>query len=127
MKITDTIAAISSAAGNSGIGIIRVSGDEAIEIVDKIFKSNKKDKKLCDVDTHTVHYGHIVDGDKTGLAPNYEDADVKVILEDLRACVYNYYTELSEAVGTDARQAVITKHLGDALPKFSVTIKAVAN
>lgn len=65
MKITDTIAAISSAAGNSGIGIIRVSGDEAIEIVDKIFKSNKKDKKLCDVDTHTVNYGHIVDGDKT--------------------------------------------------------------
>ena len=65
MKITDTIAAISSAAGNSGIGIIRVSGDEAIEIVDKIFKSNKKEKKLCDVDSHTVHYGHIVDGDKT--------------------------------------------------------------
>ena len=35
MKITDTIAAISSAAGNSGIGIIRVSGDEAIEVVDR--------------------------------------------------------------------------------------------
>ena len=40
MKITDTIAAISSAAGNSGIGIIRVSGDEAIEVVDKIFRSS---------------------------------------------------------------------------------------
>jgi tRNA modification GTPase len=65
MKITDTIAAISSAAGNSGIGIIRVSGEEAIQIVDKIFKSNKKDKKLCDVASHTVHYGHIVDGEKT--------------------------------------------------------------
>ncbi len=65
MKITETIAAISSAAGNSGIGIIRVSGDEAIEIVDKIFKSNKKDKKLRNVDSHTVHYGSIVDGDKT--------------------------------------------------------------
>lgn len=65
MKITDTIAAISSAAGNSGIGIIRVSGDEAIEIVDKIFKSNKKDKKLKDVESHTVHYGYIMDGDTT--------------------------------------------------------------
>lgn len=63
MKITDTIAAISSAAGNSGIGIIRVSGDEAIQIVDKIFRAGKKDKKLLDVDSHTVHYGHIVDGD----------------------------------------------------------------
>ena len=46
MKVTDTIAAISSAAGNSGIGIIRVSGDEAIEIVDKIFQSNKKEKAI---------------------------------------------------------------------------------
>lgn len=65
MKITDTIAAISTSAGNSGIGIIRVSGDESIEIVDKIFQSNKDGKKLCDVDSHTVHYGHIVDGEKT--------------------------------------------------------------
>lgn len=65
MKVTDTIAAISTSAGNSGIGIIRVSGDEAIEIVDRIFKSNKEGKRLCDVDSHTVHYGHIVDGDRT--------------------------------------------------------------
>ena len=65
MKVTDTIAAISTSAGNSGIGIIRVSGEEAIEIVDKIFKSNKKGKRLCDVNSHTVHYGYIVDGKKT--------------------------------------------------------------
>ena len=37
MKVVDTIAAIATASGNSGIGIIRVRGDEAIEIVDKIF------------------------------------------------------------------------------------------
>lgn len=65
MKITDTIAAISSAAGNSGIGIIRVSGDNAIEVVDKIFKPGNKNKKLSNVESHTVHYGHIMDGDKT--------------------------------------------------------------
>jgi len=65
MKITDTIAAISSAAGNSGIGIIRVSGDEAIEVVDKIFRPANKNKKLANVGSHTVHYGHIMDGDKT--------------------------------------------------------------
>lgn len=64
MKITDTIAAISSAAGNSGIGIIRVSGDEAIEVVDKIFRPANKNKKLANVESHTVHYGHIMDGDK---------------------------------------------------------------
>ena len=65
MKITDTIAAISAAAGNSGIGIIRVSGDEAIEVVDKIFRPANKNKKLANVESHTVHYGHIMDGDKT--------------------------------------------------------------
>mgnify|MGYP000911969665 FL=1 len=64
MKITDTIAAISTSTGNSGIGIIRVSGDEAIEIVDKIFKSNKEGKRLINVKSHTVNYGNIVDGEK---------------------------------------------------------------
>ena len=63
MKITETIAAISSSAGNSGIGIIRISGDEAIEVADRVFKSHKN-IRLKDVDSHTVHYGHIVDGDK---------------------------------------------------------------
>ena len=61
MKITDTVAAISSAVGNSGIGIIRVSGDEAIDIVDKVFKSNSC---LKSEETHTIHYGYIMDGDK---------------------------------------------------------------
>ena len=64
MKVVDTIAAIATASGNSGIGIIRVSGDEAIEIVDKIFKSVNSDKKLVNVKSHTINYGHIVDNDK---------------------------------------------------------------
>lgn len=63
MKVVDTIAAIATASGNSGIGIIRVSGDEAIEIVDKIFKSVNSDKKLVNVKSHTINYGHIVDND----------------------------------------------------------------
>lgn len=64
MKITDTIAAISTSAGNSGIGVIRVSGEDAIKIVDKVFKSEKEGKRLCDVNSHTVNYGHIIDGNK---------------------------------------------------------------
>ena len=64
MKVVDTIAAIATASGNSGIGIIRVSGDEAIEIVDKIFKSVNSEKKLVNVKSHTINYGHIVDNDK---------------------------------------------------------------
>ena len=64
MKVVDTIAAIATASGNSGIGIIRVSGDEAVEIVDKIFKSVNSDNKLVNVKSHTINYGHIVDNDK---------------------------------------------------------------
>lgn len=61
----DTIAAISTGVvTNSGIGIIRMSGDEAITIADKIFRSKKSDKTLKNVPTHTIHYGNIVDGEE---------------------------------------------------------------
>lgn len=60
----ETIAAISTAMTNSGIGIIRISGDEAISIADEIFISVKKDKKIKDMASHTVHYGHIADDEK---------------------------------------------------------------
>lgn len=64
MFYSDTIAAISTAMSNSGIGIIRVCGDEAVEIVSKIFVS-KSGKKLLDVKSHTVCYGHITENDNT--------------------------------------------------------------
>lgn len=60
---TETIAAVATAMNNSGIGIIRISGNDAVCIADRIFKSVKKDKKLSDVKSHTVHFGHIVDGE----------------------------------------------------------------
>lgn len=61
---TDTITAISTAVSNSGISIIRISGDEAIEIADKIFYAKRNNKKLKDVKSHTIHYGIIRDNDK---------------------------------------------------------------
>ena len=60
---TDTIAAIATAMSNSGIGIVRLSGDEALSIIDKIFVM-KNHKKLSEMPTHTIHYGHIYDGDE---------------------------------------------------------------
>jgi len=60
---TDTIAAIATAVSDSGIGIIRVSGDEAIEIVDKVYRSKSGKKRLVNVESHTIHYGFIYDGD----------------------------------------------------------------
>ena len=60
---TDTIAAIATAMTSSGIGIVRISGDEAVSITDRIFEM-KNQKKLEDMPTHTIHYGHIHDGDE---------------------------------------------------------------
>ncbi|ONI45829.1 tRNA uridine-5-carboxymethylaminomethyl(34) synthesis GTPase MnmE [Epulopiscium sp. SCG-B10WGA-EpuloA2] len=53
----DTIAAISTPIGTGGIGVIRVSGNNAISIVTKIFNKNLENKK-----SHTIHYGHVLDG-----------------------------------------------------------------
>lgn len=58
----DTITAISTAMTNSGIGIIRISGDEAISIANKIVVFKDDNKKLCDMKSHTIHYGFIYDG-----------------------------------------------------------------
>lgn len=55
----DTIAAISTPPGEGAISIVRLSGDQSIEIADKVFQSGKKTLKK--VDSHTIHYGHIVD------------------------------------------------------------------
>ena len=61
---TDTIAAISTAMSNSGIGIVRMSGEDAFTIIDKIYKSKDGKKILSKVKSHTVHYGFIEDEDK---------------------------------------------------------------
>lgn len=60
--IKDTIAAISTGMTNSGIGKVRLSGSEAIEIVDKIYRSPQNKKRLVNVKSHTIHYGYIYDG-----------------------------------------------------------------
>ncbi len=60
MKEFDTIAAIATALGEGGIAIIRVSGDKALEIVDKIFRPvNGKD--MFSMKPYTMRYGHIID------------------------------------------------------------------
>lgn len=61
---TSTIAAIATGMSNSGIGIVRISGSEAFEIIDRIYRSKNGRKKLSQVKSHTVHYGFIFDEDK---------------------------------------------------------------
>ena len=61
---TDTIAAIATAMSNSGIGIVRISGDDALEVADRIFRPKKGSRKVSDMETHTIHYGYVVDGEE---------------------------------------------------------------
>ncbi|EFV77969.1 MULTISPECIES: tRNA uridine-5-carboxymethylaminomethyl(34) synthesis GTPase MnmE [Cytobacillus] len=60
----DTIAAISTPMGEGAIAIVRLSGDQAFEIADRLFRG-VGGKRLKDVASHTIHYGHIMDP-KTG-------------------------------------------------------------
>ena len=59
----DTIAAIATAVSDSGIGIIRISGENAIEVADRVYRSKNNKKRLLNVKSHTIHYGFIYDGD----------------------------------------------------------------
>ena len=60
----DTIVALATASGAGAIAIIRISGKDAIQIGDSAFRSIKN-KDLTTQKTHTLHLGHIVDGEKT--------------------------------------------------------------
>ena len=64
MEYTDTIAAIATAMGNSGIGIVRISGENAVKVAEKVFRAPGK-KKLSEAASHTIHYGYVYDGDET--------------------------------------------------------------
>ena len=66
MKEFDTICAISTAIGEGGIAIIRVSGENSLSIVSRIFKP-KNGKDIKDMKTYTMRYGHIIDIDTSEL------------------------------------------------------------
>lgn len=61
---TDTIAAIATAMTPSGIGIIRISGEDSLAIIDRIYYGRKQEIKISECASHTIHYGYIYDGDE---------------------------------------------------------------
>ena len=61
---SDTIAAIATATSNAGISIIRISGEEAFAIIEKIYHSPNPKKIISEEKSHTVHYGYIYDGEE---------------------------------------------------------------
>ncbi len=60
----DIICAISTPQGNGAIAIVRLSGDESIALIDKLYVSPKEGKRLIDQQSHTIHFGVLKDGDK---------------------------------------------------------------
>ena len=60
----DTIAAIATAMSASGIGIIRISGDDSMEIISKVYRSKGGKKQIKEAESHTIHYGFIYDGEE---------------------------------------------------------------
>ena len=73
----DTIAAISTPMGEGAIAIVRLSGDDAVHIANKIFKSPGS-KQLKDEKSHTIHYGHLIE-------PKTEEVVEEVMLSLMRA------------------------------------------
>ena len=59
-----TIAAISTAMSASGIGIVRISGEKAMDVIAKIYRSKNGKKDIREVGSHTIHYGFIYDGEE---------------------------------------------------------------
>ena len=59
-----TIAAISTAMSASGIGIVRMSGPESMDVISRIYRSKNGGKNIKDVKSHTIHYGYIFDGEE---------------------------------------------------------------
>ncbi|MGX0561931.1 tRNA modification GTPase [Staphylococcus schleiferi] len=75
MEQLDTITSISTPMGEGAIGIVRLSGLDAVEIADKLYKGRKQ---LKDVPTHTINYGHIID-------PETQEVVEEVMVSVLRA------------------------------------------
>jgi tRNA modification GTPase len=59
MMTGDTIAAIATAMTASGIGIVRISGEDSMDIIEKVYRSKGGKKNIRDAETHTIHYGFI--------------------------------------------------------------------
>jgi len=88
---TETIAAIATALSDSGIGIIRISGEEAISVADSIFRTKRGNKKLSKVTSHTIHYGYIVD--KNCTEENWQNYIIDEVMVAVMKAPNSYTTE----------------------------------
>ena len=100
---TDTIAAVATALSNSGIGIIRVSGQDAVPIVNTLFKNKKRQPLLEKMNSHTIQYGFIV---------NDQDEIVDEVMVSLMKAPRSYTTEDTVEINCHGGVLMINKILG---------------
>lgn len=99
IKLSDTIAAIATGMNQGGIGIIRVSGDHAISVVDSIFVPKKKGKEIRNLDSYTAAYGNIVDNRKANnsickIDGNVLDDNIEEMIQSTEGMIYNIVDEV---------------------------------
>ena len=89
LDLNDTIAAIATTPGDSGIGIIRISGSNALEIADKIFSAKSK-KNPSEFKNFTVHYGWIVDDRPSSIVYRPSTSIIDEVLLTVMHAPYSY-------------------------------------
>lgn len=105
----DTIVALATAQGVSAIAVIRLSGNDAIDIADKVFKG----KKLADQSSHTIHFGTLHDGDKM----------IDEVLVSIFRAPHSFTKENSVEISCHG-SPVIVKEIIKALLKHGATLAA---
>ena len=105
----DTIVALATAQGVSAIAVIRLSGNDAIDIADKVFKG----KKLADQSSHTIHFGTLHDGDKM----------IDEVLVSIFRAPHSFTKENSVEISCHG-SPVIVKEIIKALLKHGATVTA---
>jgi len=91
---TDTIAAIATSLSDSGIGMIRISGSDAIEVGNAVFRSISGKKILNQVETHTLHYGFIVSGsDPCENSSDWKDTIIDEVMISVMKAPRSYTKE----------------------------------
>ena len=99
MFTDDTIAAISTPLGHGGIGIVKISGKDAIKIADKIFLS-PKNKTLKQIPSHRIIYGHIINPvrKQDSLSNGVNSSNKEIIDEALISVMRSPHTYTKEDV-----------------------------
>ena len=109
--ISDTITAIATALSESGIGIVRISGEESLEIADKIFRTKSGKQVLLNVNSHTVHHGYIVDKDVSDSGNMWKSSIIDEVMAVVMKAPRSYTMEDTVEINCHGGILVIQKIL----------------